>query len=84
MRAVVEEIESGMVCFIPDNGEEAIYIETNKVTHSMTIGDVVELVYEDGKLLSLTPLKDEKERRLEANRLKREKLLEREENRKQP
>lgn len=77
MRAVVEEIENNFVCFVPDNKEEAIYIEKRKLPKSVKVKDVVELVYQAGEVVEVISLEEEKEKRLEANRLKREKLLKR-------
>lgn len=77
MRVVVEEIQQDIVCLIPDTPNEAIYVKRTELPDALQIGDVLEVVQQKGKVLSVQMLPNEKKKRLEENRLKREKLLKR-------
>lgn len=77
MRVVVEEVTAEQVCLIPDKQAKALYVNRSDLPQSIQIGDVIDIVLENGKVVSAQVVPLEKKKRLEENRLKREKLLKR-------
>jgi len=76
MYAVLEEIEDGMACLVPDSREKPLYIPVTSIPEPYEIGDVFLVEESQGaQEVYLKRDSDERERRLEANRSKRKRLL---------
>lgn len=76
MYAVLEEIEDGMACLVPDSREKPLYIPVTSIPEPYEIGDVFLVEESQGSQeVYLKRDSDERERRLEANRSKRKRLL---------
>ena len=77
MKAVFEELNGHVAVFVVDNLSEMYPVEAVKLPEDAREGDVFEVKLADDELVILEKLPEERERRLQANRLKREELLRR-------
>ena len=66
VRAVVDRKEDTLLVLVPDEGEEVYHV--SKDAYDLSVNDVCDLTVEDGKVLSVTILKDETERRKSASK----------------
>ena len=78
MKAVYEERSGDLAVFVADNEAKTYDVAVSELPDGAEIGDVFEVEETaDGALRLLRNLPAERARRLEANRLKREELLRR-------
>lgn len=76
MYVVLEEIEGDIARLVPDSAQEPLYVPVTKLPRSYEIGDVFQVEDREGSLeVSLKRDAKETEKRLEANRSKRKRLL---------
>jgi len=75
MKAVLEEIESGYACFIPDNQSNAVYLKKEDLPKNIKIGQLYDISIDDnGNLDKLKELPKEQERRKARLKRKRKRL----------
>lgn len=75
MKAVLEEIESGYACFIPDNQSDAIYLKEHNLPKNIKVGQLYDISLDDnGNFDTLKELSKEQKERKERLKRKREQL----------
>lgn len=77
MKAVFEELNGNVAVFVVDNLSKMYHVEAAKLPEGTREGDVFEVEVAGDELVILEKLPEEREHRLQANRLKREELLRR-------
>lgn len=75
MHVVLEEIDNNIACLIPDFNLDPIYVPLTSLPKSCKVGDVFIMKSGKNHSLSFEIDKNEREERLNQNRLKRERLL---------
>jgi hypothetical protein len=77
MRAVIEEFLENTARLIPDNHADELVLNRQDLPEDCKVGDVVNILIKEGKVVEVTVLPYMKEKRLEENQKKREQLLKR-------
>lgn len=78
MKAVLEELESGFACFIPDDQSEAIYIEEKNLPKDIKLGQLYDMTFDaQGNIENLKALPEEQNERKERLKNKRDRLKKR-------
>lgn len=73
IRMSADRYEDAKIVLIPDDGGEALILD--KAEHEISVGDVVDVTLEDGKITALVPCKEEAQRREDKNRSRLEALF---------
>lgn len=82
MYAVLEEIENNLATLILDSKNSPIIISESELSRPYKIGDLFLVEKQGEKWVVISNEREEKQRRLMASKIKREKLLERSSKRK--
>lgn len=61
-RYSVDSIVEGLAALIPDDGGDTVHLEAEK--YALSPNDIVDIVFEEGSVISLIKNEEEKERRL--------------------
>lgn len=80
MRAIFEELEGEIARLIPDNGNDPIEINRDRLPEDARLGDVFEVYYQSKEMNSIAKIvliPNERTKRLENMKSKREALLKR-------
>lgn len=78
MKVVLEELESGTACFIPEDKSETIYIQEKDLPRNIKLGQLYDLTFDtQGKIKALKELPKEGNERKERVKNKRERLKKR-------
>lgn len=77
MYVVLEEINDDIACLIPDSNQDPLYVPIAALPEASQLGDVFIVKNKKNHPVSIELVNEEKMKRLEQNRLKREKLLKR-------
>lgn len=78
MKAVLEEVESGIACFIPDDQNDAIYLNEKDLPKNIKLGQLYDITFNDqGKIEKIKELSKEQLERHERLKNKREQLKKR-------
>ncbi|MFO8069067.1 MAG: DUF3006 family protein [Alkalibacterium sp.] len=80
---VLEEIENNVACLIPDDEDDPIYVPVSILPPAYEFGDVFVIRIRDNGQFVLEKDNAEKEKRLSENKLKRQTLLKRSDDKEQ-